>query len=48
MWLQSYLEGSRKAKRYYIHITHQQGDDYYGFDNYEVWKKVLQLLDEHI
>ena len=42
--LQAYYVGSRKAKRYFIEI----GDEIYGYDNFNNWKTILQLLDENI
>ena len=51
LWLQSYYVGSKKRRFYYIIIKHPNtsgGKDWYGFDNFEIWKKILQLLDEEI
>ena len=48
MRLQSYFVGSRKAKRYFIELKSGNYSDYYGYDNFEIWKKILSLLDEHI
>jgi len=48
IWLQSYLTGSRKRKFYYIEVQHEIGSDYYGYDDGDIWKEVLKLLDENI
>lgn len=46
--LQSYLVGSRAAKRYFIEVGTGENADYYGYDNFEMWKRVLELLDQNI
>ena len=46
--LQSYYVGSRKAKRYFIEIGGGDNSDYFGYDRFETWKTVLNLLDENI
>lgn len=46
--LQSYYVGSRKARRYFIEWSNGNSSDYYGYDNINVWKEILKLLDENI
>lgn len=46
--LQSYLVGSRKAKRYFIEIGTGENSDYFGYDDFEMWKTILKLLDDNI
>jgi len=48
IWLQSYLVGSRKNKFYYIEVKHSGGEDYYGYDNREIWVEILKLLNDNI
>lgn len=48
IFLQSYLSGSKKRKFYYIEVQHERGSDYYGYDDFEIWKEILQLLDDNI
>jgi len=46
--LQAYYYGSRKSKRYVIEWSNGNDSDYYGYDNFEVWKKILELLNDNI
>jgi hypothetical protein len=46
--LQSYLVGSRKTKFYYIEVSSNGEHDYYGYDNFEIWRDILKLLDDNI
>ena len=46
--LQSYYLGSKKSKRYIIEIGTGKNGDWYGYDNFDTWKTILQLLDDNI
>lgn len=50
--LQAWYEGSRATRIYKIEVKviTKQGalEDEYHYDNFENWKKVLELLNEHI
>jgi len=48
LWLQSYYTGSRKRRFYYIEVRSGDHTDYYGYEDIEIWKKILQLLDDNI
>lgn len=44
--LQSWIEGN--SKTYVIELFVKGHADIFVYDNREMWKKVLKLLDEHI
>lgn len=46
--LQSYFMGSKKGRRYIIEVGNGKNSDLYGYDNFDTWKTILNLLDEHI
>ncbi len=50
IWLSSYVSGRGSNRKLYTIYIHQKGeeDDWYEYDDINIWKSILKLLDQLI